>query len=46
MPAHKSDRLIEETSAWLMVACSYLKERGWCFEAAHQALLEAAPRKV
>jgi hypothetical protein len=30
----------------LMVACSYLKERGWSFEAAHQALLETAPRKV
>lgn len=33
-------------SLGLMVACSYLKEQGWSFEAAHRALLQnaAAPR--
>lgn len=31
----------------LMVACSYLKEQGWSFEAAHRALLQGAaqPRR-
>jgi hypothetical protein len=30
----------------LLVACSYLRERGWTFEDAHRALLQGAPRKA
>lgn len=33
-------------SLGLMVACSYLRERGWTFEAAHEALLRKAVRKT
>jgi hypothetical protein len=30
----------------LLVACSYLRERGWTFEDAHRTLLQGEPRKV
>jgi hypothetical protein len=30
----------------LLVACSYLRERGWTFEDAYRTLLHGAPRKV
>jgi hypothetical protein len=30
----------------LLVACSYLREQGWDFDAAHRILLQADPRKL
>jgi hypothetical protein len=30
----------------LLVACSYLRERGWTFEDAHRTLLQGVPRKI